>query len=187
MSRIDTTTIVIVVILLLALGVLGYQLYKLYQDDGSEPSDTQEQYDNQNALPETDYYDRPEDGGDLYEYDTGTASDYIPPAQPEPNVDTPESGFTVDEETLPPNTYGDYLVLAGSFEYRHNAENQARRLRSKGYNNAQVVLFNRGAYAVVLVDRFVDYADARELANRLETQAYVDAFVLEKRSASAQR
>jgi len=188
MSRIDTTTIVIVVILILALGVLGYQLYKLYQDDDTLPSESLEQYEPQNTLPETDYYDAPEDGGDLYGYDTSSGSAYVPPVEPEPLPDTePSGGFTVDEETLPPNTYGDYLVLAGSFEYKHNAESQARKLRGKGYNNAQVVLFNRGAYAVVLVDRFTDYADARALASRLETEAYVDAFVLEKRSASAQR
>lgn len=75
---------------------------------------------------------------------------------------------------------GRYLVLAGSYRQRVNADNQVARLRKMGYNNAEVSLFDRGSYAVVLVDRFSTYGDAKRLVNELVGKG-VDAIVDEKK------
>ncbi len=75
---------------------------------------------------------------------------------------------------------GNYMVLAGSYRQRVNADNQVARLRKMGYNNAQVSLFDRGSFAVVLVDRFNNYGDAKRLVNELTSKG-VDAIVDEKK------
>ena len=75
---------------------------------------------------------------------------------------------------------GRYMVLAGSYRQRVNADNQVARLRKMGYNNAEVSLFDRGSYAVVLVDRFSNYGDAKRLVTELASKG-VDAIVDEKK------
>ncbi|MGH1433005.1 MAG: SPOR domain-containing protein [Lewinella sp.] len=75
---------------------------------------------------------------------------------------------------------GRYMVVAGSYRQRVNADNQVARLRKMGYNNTQVSLFDRGSFAVVLVDRFSSYGDAKRLVNELAGKG-VDAIVDEKK------
>ncbi|MFN7118066.1 MAG: SPOR domain-containing protein, partial [Saprospiraceae bacterium] len=75
---------------------------------------------------------------------------------------------------------GDYLVLAGSFSVRANADTEVSRLQKMGYANAEVSPFNRGKFAVVLVDRFTDMADAQALVKELKSKG-VDSYVQEKR------
>lgn len=75
---------------------------------------------------------------------------------------------------------GRYMVLAGSYRQRVNADNQVARLRKMGYVNAEVSLFDRGSFAVVLVDRFSTYGDAKRLVNELAAKG-VDAIVDEKK------
>lgn len=75
---------------------------------------------------------------------------------------------------------GRYMVIAGSYRQRVNADNQVARLRKMGYNNAQVSLFDRGSFAVVLVDRFNNYGDAKRLVNEL-TGKGIEAIVDENK------
>lgn len=71
------------------------------------------------------------------------------------------------------------MVLAGSFKQRANADTQVASLRKKGFANAAVHLFNRSAYAVVLVDRFDSYSAAKQLVADLKAKG-VDALVQEQ-------
>lgn len=80
-----------------------------------------------------------------------------------------------DNTTRSSNT-GKYMVIAGSYRQRVNADNQASKLRGMGYNNTEVTLFDRGTFAVVLVDRFSSYGDAKRLVNEL-TGKGIDAVV----------
>lgn len=75
---------------------------------------------------------------------------------------------------------GRYMVLAGSFRQESNANSHAAKLRRMGYDGAEVSIFNRGAYASVLVDRFSDKSDARSLARELENKG-IEALVITKR------
>lgn len=74
---------------------------------------------------------------------------------------------------------GKYMVLAGTYRLRANADNQAARLRNLGYQNTEVKLFDKGSYAVVLVDRFSSLSKARRLIDDLATDE-VDAVVSTK-------
>jgi len=88
----------------------------------------------------------------------------------------------VRPEPLPePAPSGEYLVLAGSFRYMDHAETAARQLRKKGYSGAKVELFNRGAFANVLVDRFSSYDEAQALVVQLRNDGVYDAYVHRKR------
>lgn len=78
------------------------------------------------------------------------------------------------------NSSGRYMVVAGSFRQKVNAEGHATKLRRMGYDEAKVSIFNRGAYASVLVDRFGDRSDANSLARELENKG-IDALVITKR------
>lgn len=75
---------------------------------------------------------------------------------------------------------GRYMVLAGSFRQESNADSHAAKLRRMGYDGAEVSIFNRGAYASVLVDRFSDKSDARSLVRDLENKG-IEALVITKR------
>ncbi len=74
---------------------------------------------------------------------------------------------------------GDYMVLAGTFRIRSNAETMVRRLKRMGYDDASVELFDRGAFAVALVDHFPTYEEAREVSQKLKREG-VEAYVERK-------
>ncbi|RMF04464.1 MAG: SPOR domain-containing protein, partial [Bacteroidetes bacterium] len=74
---------------------------------------------------------------------------------------------------------GRYLVIAGSFVQRANADRQAAKLRRLGYSNTEVRIFDRGKHAVVLVDRFNRLSDANQLVRKLAEDG-IESFVKEK-------
>lgn len=74
---------------------------------------------------------------------------------------------------------GKYMVIAGSYKQKINAANQVSKLHKLGYNETKVELFNRGSYAVVLVDRFSNYSQAKALVSKLAGNG-VEAMVKEK-------
>lgn len=67
---------------------------------------------------------------------------------------------------------GNYMVFAGTFSIRQNADNLAKKLRKSGYENAKVELFNGGKYAVVMVDRFKFFDDAKKLSTDIKARGY---------------
>lgn len=75
---------------------------------------------------------------------------------------------------------GDYMVIAGSYTIKANAESAAKRFRSQGYENAEVGLFNKGAYANVIIDRFDSSSSAQELAKELKSKG-IEAYVQKKK------
>ena len=72
---------------------------------------------------------------------------------------------------------GKYMVVAGSFRYKANAEEMVRNLKKLGYGHADVGYTNNGAYAVAVVDRFDDPNQARALVSTLKETHQIDAIV----------
>ncbi len=66
---------------------------------------------------------------------------------------------------------GKYMVLAGSFSKKAFAQDHVKKLNKLGYENAHVEIFDRGKYAVVLVDRFNNMADAERLVKKLSADS----------------
>ena len=88
----------------------------------------------------------------------------------------------IDETTEHINTNltsptGDYLVLAGTFAVLQKAEIHAENIRDKGYTSARVERFDKGAYAVVLVDKFDNEYEATKLVSEMKDKHNIKCYV----------
>lgn len=192
MSRLDYITIGIVVICLAALIFVIYKTTNILGNgskEDTEQTQTAEIPEDDSYYPDGDNYTYDDEGeilDDAYEeedLDEGYDS--------EDYVDTEEEDFfdkgteevtttATNPSTSINNGFGDYLVLAGSYKIKSNAENVVAKLQRLGYDGAEVSIFNKGAYATVLVSRFDDEASARSLAAKLKDDG-IDAYVHLKR------
>lgn len=187
MSRLDYITIAIVAACILAIIFLVYKMTDLFK--GKEAKEKIESVTDSVEVEDDDVYD--------YELDetvdsTGTtqsdqnqqtqpatttpatttttntagANEKIQDASSSPSETDAEETSTVTTTTKT-SSGGKFMVIAGAFKQKASAEAEARKLRNKGYQNASVEIFDRGKYAVVLVDRFDNMADAERLIKKL--------------------
>ena len=77
--------------------------------------------------------------------------------------------------------YGKYMVIAGSYKVRRNAEKEVARLNGLGYLNARIGIFNQGTYASVLVNAYDSKADASALVAELKAQHNIASYIQERR------
>lgn len=175
MGRIDVFTIVIVAICLAAaaaLIVVGVNKFKnkpneltINDPDPTYVESEDDGFENYtNLLDSTVIEEEPDDLNWLDEdkEDTNTAT-----------ATTPSRVATSSSYS----DYGDYMVLAGTFSVKSNAENYAKKIKGMGYESTRVEIFDKGTYAVVLVDRFDNEADARKLIQSLKTDDNIDAYL----------
>jgi cell division septation protein DedD len=171
MSKTDYATLAIVTVCLVALAFLIYKMVNLNQES-AKSEDQLEQFISADTLSAQENY----------------------PAEEFPETENMETAEALDEADISPvdeyrpeslaanvNDAGDFMVLAGSFRQRMNAELLEKRLKQQGYPKARVELFNRGTFAVVLVDRFEQLAEANALVSTLAAQG-VEARVQKKRN-----
>ena len=198
MSRLDAITLFVILACLLAIAFLIYRATDMFKDGKSDGADPIEQL--RNDLEETDETTIQAEAAARAEREAAEQrAREAAAARANANTNA-NTGSRTDADQGPgaargnttngnrsveiPSTFnrrpGDYLVLAGSFKFRHNAENHAENLRGKGYSNATMTIFNGGTYAVVLVDRFPTYNEAQRVVNRL-TNDGVEALVLQQR------
>lgn len=142
------------------------------------PSDTEDPDDE-----EVDYYD-PVGEEDRFQKEREPAAkpgevdpDYAAASEEELTSRGVEAPATTPRETRPGGTEGKYMVLAGSFRYKSNAEQMVRKLRKLGYEEAEIGYTNRGAYAVALVRRYDDLSAARSLVEELKNKHSIEAIV----------
>lgn len=161
MFKRDWVTIAIIALCVAVIAFLVYRLTKGKQEEAVTSAQQQEE-----PAVDTSFYE-----GDIttYEIDTLTSTPATTtPATSQPPVETRES-------TISPEG-GRYLVLAGTYRQMANAERALRNMKSKGYTNARIELFDKGTYAVILVDRFDDIQKARELQRRLKGDG-IEAYI----------
>lgn len=203
MSRLDTFTVLIVGLCLAALGYLVYKTIKLRELKNSSPTTSISiQEEDKSTTPDTLTFDdegrivdpiAAEEGdlddeqlsvnnGTLVEEEEGSAEedDSLTP-EPEPVAEKEaekeeEVPVSFNAET---SAEGDFMVLAGSFKQKANAEAQVKRLKQMGFDEARVASFNGGSLAVALVGRFADAKEANKLASQVEAKG-IDAFVKRK-------
>ena len=195
MSRLDYFTIGVVAVCIMAIVFLLYQTTDLFKfgdqaentsiSDESNSTFENDYYDDEEIADYENYYDEEvteANAGEEADYDTGGEV-----VEEEAPIETYEETTTatqtkptkvVDIDT--PSAGGNFLVLAGSFEYKHNAQIQAKKLQGMGYSAAEVVSFNRGKYASVLVNRFESESEARQLVAKLKKDG-VSCYVHKKR------
>jgi hypothetical protein len=206
MSRLDYVTIAIVAVCVAALIYLIYMTTNLLGGNDPAPEvatvTTDDPYDDNYYDGESAAYDEDSSAVDDAGYEEPTyddASDY----QGDYETDGESEGGYADEEASPAEdnyadnretasskpasssedyasvSKGSYMVLAGTFKYKANAETMVRKLQKMGYSDARSELFDRGTYAVALVDHYPDYADAKRTADELKGKG-VAAYVKKK-------
>jgi hypothetical protein len=183
MAKKDILLIGIIVVVLAALTYLIYD--QVFTDEGT----TDELVSNtlQDEYEEEDTYDYDEP----YESEDDVNFDEEDSAADELIADVLESD---EEEVIEPedyeedsfdsdlgNTEGKYMVMAGQFRQMKWAEEQQRLMIKKGYVNSKIEIFDRGAWANVLVDRFDSNAEAEALVAEL-TDKGVEATIIIKQN-----
>lgn len=194
MSRLDYVTIGIVAICVAALVYLIYMTTNLLGGNKADTPAQQEQTLENGDSEDTEdsyYYDdanknSAQDSVSSFEDNSYTdRSDEMDTDDSEYEADEPAEEAPTGKDEYPSSSAsrggssGDYMVLAGTFSVKANAEAMVNRLHDLGYSNASVELFNKGAYAVALVDRFSSLTEAQELAADLKTKG-IEVFVKEK-------
>lgn len=74
---------------------------------------------------------------------------------------------------------GRYMVLAGSYLIKENANNMVRKLNKLGYNSAEIVIFNLSQYHSVCAARRSSYNEAVQISNELKSRG-IDNYVHKK-------
>ncbi|MEZ5041934.1 MAG: SPOR domain-containing protein [Saprospiraceae bacterium] len=201
MSKLDTFTVLIVGLCLAALGYLVYKTIKLRELKTLTTSEIVDRETNQTLPADTTTLDQTNQTSDPVATEDADLDDEQlsvkegtlveeEEAKPAPkNENTtekiaetkaePSIPKSFDEKTTTTTKSGDFLVLAGSFKQKANAEAQVKRLKKLGFNQAEVTSFNGGILAVALVDRFDSQNEASKLVDALKAKG-VDAFVKRK-------
>lgn len=186
MSKLDYLTIIIVAVCLAAVVFIMLKVADLgnTQNPMDAPPVREKTEEKAEPAPSDTYPSEPS----VDESSRRSDNPAIDWDQDEDEVKNPVEENLSEDQYSEPNdgpttitTTGDFLVLAGSFRLRSGAEAEVQRLNRLGYDNAEVTLFNNGAFAAVLVDRFSDLAKAEALVNELQTQHSIAAYVHEKR------
>jgi cell division protein FtsN len=185
MAKPDLLTISIVVVCLAGLIFLVVRTFDLLKND-NEPSAGEQLMEE--AIQEVDPVTEEETTTDYYFDDveeSGTADNQEVTGSPEDfrTIPSKDSDMSV-EEYQAINRQADnglYMVIAGSYKVRRNAEKEVARLQSLGYSTARVGVFNQGTYASVLVNAFDSKADASALVAELKAQHNIPSYIQERR------
>ncbi|GAB4255596.1 MAG: hypothetical protein Kow0027_22390 [Saprospiraceae bacterium] len=184
MSKQDILTVTIVSACVIAIILLVIRLTKAAKEDAQKQTTTQQEENPAELLPEgTDSSLVDETPVETEPEDTRTDDEPQPTAAKPTEPTTTKKPATTNQPATTVSSEGKYMVLAGSFQQRANADKLVKQLKGKGYTNARVEIFDRGKYAVVLVDRFDNLDDARELQQRLKADG-VDCYVKLKTTAN---
>ena len=205
MSRLDIVTIGIVALCVTALAVLIYRVVKLTGNNDaevavSEAGDEYDQYFNDESADDTYTFD---DEGEVVSEDS--AEDAIPasatndevisePVAEEESTEEEIADEPLAEEEeqadLQPEEYdenvelgsneGDYMVIAGTFGDKTNADVLVKKLQDAGYTNAGSHLFDRKKYNVVIADRYEELSQAKAAARMLKKEHGIAAYVKRK-------
>jgi cell division protein FtsN len=192
MSNLDFPTILILAICIAAIVFLGYKMFEVYNGNKEKQELTQ----SNPVVDEEEEDPLNENESDTYQYNideadstgvAGTDDEETTGAGNEGEISYDEKEKDEDSLDNVPASYGSssgkYLVLAGAFSIKENADRFASELQGKGYENATAKIFDRGKLAVVLVDRFESIGEARSLVSELK-KGGVEAYVQTQRASA---
>lgn len=203
MSRLDFFTIAIVAVCIGALAILIVRVVKLTgEGDGelatTEAIDDYDQYfEDSNAdvtfeeepeseSPEGDYVEDNTEGLPKESKSNEAAADVVEEESftedaSEAIVEEPAEVVPEKYEPTLGNSDGAFMVIAGSFSLRENADAYADKIRAMGYSNVSVAQFNKGKINAVLVDRYQEKREALAAVRELKKEHGVNAYIQEKK------
>jgi cell division septation protein DedD len=195
MSKIDYITIAVVVICISLLGLVFWKVADLNwtEENIQETEESVQVDDAEEAAP---FLDENYDVTDFVAEDSSSdAMETTPVVVPEeektkekvnikePVIETKPVKVPEKVEAIAPvNTLKEeYLVWGGSFSTRLGAEEEQAKFKKLGYNKAEVSLFDKGKYAVVIVGRYPTQAQAQALVNELRSKHNISAIAKKKK------
>jgi cell division protein FtsN len=195
MSKIDYITIAVVVICISLLGLVFWKVADLNwtEENIQETEESVQVDDAEEAAP---FLDENYDVTDFVAEDSASVPmETIPVVVPEeektkekvnikePVIETKQVKVPEKVEAIAPvNTLKEeYLVWGGSFSTRLGAEEEQAKFKKLGYNKAEVSLFDKGKYAVVIVGRYPTQAQAQALVNELRSKHNISAIAKKKK------
>jgi cell division protein FtsN len=196
MSKIDYITIAVVVICISLLGLVFWKVADLnWTEENIQETEesVQMEEEEEEAAP---FLDENYDVTDFVAEDSATdAIETNPVVVPEeekikekviikePAEETKPVKVAEKVEAIAPvNTIKEeYLVWGGSFSTRLGAEEEQAKFKKLGYNKAEVSLFDKGKYAVVIVGRYPTQAQAQALVNELKSKHNISAIAKKKK------
>jgi cell division protein FtsN len=195
MSKIDYITIAVVVICISLLGLVFWKVADLNwtEENIQETEESVQVDDAEEAAP---FLDENYDVTDFVAEDSASVPiETTPVVVPEeektkekvvikePVIETkPVKVPEKVEAIVPVNTLKEeYLVWGGSFSTRLGAEEEQAKFKKLGYNKAEVSLFDKGKYAVVIVGRYPTQAQAQALVNELRSKHNISAIAKKKK------
>ncbi len=103
----------------------------------------------------------------------GTSADYGDQSNSAPGRSDSYNNSGRNNDHLRDKDYspqGQYMIIAGNYLIRSNAEIMVDKLQSMGYTSASIVVFERSQYHTVLASRLNDYEEALDISNALRRQ-----------------
>ncbi|MFM7092471.1 MAG: SPOR domain-containing protein [Bacteroidota bacterium] len=192
MSKIDYITIAVVVVCISLLGLVFWKVADLNwtEENNLKTEDPILVNEEEEAAP---FLDENYNVTDFTEEDTMPLKNEEKPIltqKPEKVIEKSIVKKTVApvktepkaENTTPvPTIKEEYLVWGGSFSTRAGAEEEQAKFKKLGYTQAEVSLFDKGKYAVVIVGRYPTQTEAQALVNELKTKHNISAIAKKKK------
>ena len=111
---------------------------------------------------------------EIVEDETGETNETVDFSSPAPVKPTrPASTST---STSYSGSSAPYMIIAGNYLLKSNAEIMTTKLKDLGHSNAHVAIFDQSQYHTVIASRFNNYESAANSANALKRQG-VDCYV----------
>ncbi|NJB86860.1 hypothetical protein GGR26_002637 [Lewinella marina] len=170
MKKSSVVVFVILILCLVALSLLISQVLSASREDTTGFEDNV----NYTELPKS----YPIDSTDLRTETVGSRESGLQQEQQFRDLVPATANDTM--ETAAGDSTGRFLVIAGTFRQEINARTRVRDLVQAGFAETALRIFDRGTYAVALVDRTDTYTEARELAGRVRSAGF-EADVYRKR------
>ena len=102
-----------------------------------------------------------------------------PRKKPTKKVENERTFEATPSSTSSGSSYGDYMVIAGSYLLEDNARKMIRKLQGMGYNNAEIVYFDQSQYHSICAGRYDSKSTAKETSSRLKGNG-IDSYVHRK-------
>ncbi len=103
-----------------------------------------------------------------------TLSEYVKENEPTtPTYQENNDGY--GENTT--SSFGQYLVIAGTFKSNNNASSRLSQVQEFGYSNAEIIKFDYPAYHAVCVAKFASEQEAKDLVRVLQSNHGINSYV----------
>lgn len=195
MSKIDYITIAVVVICISLLGLVFWKVADLNwtEENTPEMEEAAQVGDEEKAAP---FLDENYDVSDFVAEESTTVpvetTPVVVPVEEKIKEKVISKELIIETkpikaekiiEVIPPNNTlkEEYLVWGGSFSTRQGAEEEQAKFKKLGYNKAEVSLFDKGKYAVVIVGRYPTQAQAQALVNELKSKHNISSIAKKKK------